>query len=185
MSELFLDEPSILKVNLLGHPVLRKRADPVTPKELKDPRFKLFIESMIETMREYNGAGLAAPQVGVSRQVAVVETQENPRYPGKESIPLTVLINPEITAFSPDVEEGWEGCLSVRDLWGKVKRATGITLKALSMDGKEVTIKVDGFQAVVFQHEIDHLYGKLFIDRMEGFQTLSFTQEYRRYWQED
>lgn len=185
MSELFLDEPSILKVNLLGHPVLRKRADPVTPKELKDPRFKLFIESMIDTMREYNGAGLAAPQVGVSRQVAVIETQENPRYPGKDAIPLTVLINPEITSFSPDVEEGWEGCLSVRDLWGKVKRATGITLKALSVDGKEITIKAEGFQAVVFQHEIDHLYGKLFIDRMEALETLSFTQEYRRYWQED
>ncbi len=185
MSELFLDAPAVFKVTLMGSPVLRQRAAPVTPAELRDPRFAHFIESMVETMREYNGAGLAAPQVGVSRQICVVEAQENPRYPGKEAIPLTVLINPEITAFSQDVEEGWEGCLSVRDLWGKVKRSTAVTVKALTPVGKETVIKAEGFHAVVLQHEIDHLYGKLFIDRMDGFQTLSFTQEYRRYWQED
>lgn len=185
MSELFHDQPNIMKVALLGTPTLRRRAEPVTPQEMKDPRFRHFVQSMVETMREYNGAGLAAPQVNVPRQIVVIEAQSNARYPGKEEIPLTVLVNPEMADFSKSIGEGWEGCLSVRDLWGKVKRSTGVTVKALTPEGRETVIKAEGFFAVVLQHEIDHLYGKLFIDRMDDLSTLSFTQEYRRYWQED
>jgi peptide deformylase len=182
VGDLFKNEPAVLKVALLGNPVLRKKVEPVSREELKDPRTGLFIDSMIETMREYNGAGLAAPQVHVSKQIIVIEAQSNPRHPDRESIPLTVLANPEILSFSPETEEGWEGCLSVAGLWGRVKRSTAVTVRALTREGKEAEINAEGFFAVVLQHEIDHLYGKLFVDRMDDMSSLCFTQEYNRYW---
>ena len=107
----------------LGHPILRETAEPVTPEELADPGTANFIDSLIATMREYSGAGLAAPQVHVLKQLLVIDSQANPRYPESEDIPHTVLINPKITSFSETLEEGWEGCLSLRDLWGGVKNA--------------------------------------------------------------
>ncbi|MBI5179103.1 MAG: peptide deformylase [Nitrospinae bacterium] len=182
MSDLFKNEPALLKVALLGNPVLRKKVENVTREELKDPRTAYFIDSMIDTMREYNGAGLASPQVHVSKKIIIIEAQDNPRYPKRGEIPLTVLVNPEIVSFSQEVEEGWEGCLSVAGLWGRVKRSTAITVNAMTREGKDVEIKAEGFFAVVLQHEIDHLYGKLFVDRMEDMSTLCFTQEYNRYW---
>ena len=165
----------------LGHPILRETAEPVTPEELADPGTANFIDSLIATMREYSGAGLAAPQVHVLKQLLVIDSQANPRYPESEDIPHTVLINPKITSFSETLEEGWEGCLSLRDLWGRVKRSDAITVEALTRDGKKTTIEAEGFYAVVLQHEIDHLHGKLFIDRMDDMSTLCFTAEYNRY----
>ena len=165
----------------LGHPILRETAEPVTPEELADPGTANFIDSLIATMREYSGAGLAAPQVHILKQLLVIDSQANPRYPESEDIPHTVLINPKITSFSETLEEGWEGCLSLRDLWGRVKRSDAITVEALTRDGKKTTIEAEGFYAVVLQHEIDHLHGKLFIDRMDDMSTLCFTAEYNRY----
>jgi len=168
-------------VTQLGHPILRETSEPVTPEELADPRTANFIDSLIATMREYTGAGLAAPQVHVSRQLLAIESQANPRYPESGDIPLTVLINPKITSFSETLVENWEGCLSLKDLWGRVKRSDAVTVEALTREGKETTINAEGFLAVVLQHEIDHLHGKLFIDRMDDMSTLCFTAEYNRY----
>lgn len=181
MADLFHNEKTLLKVAQLGHPILRQTSEPLTPEEIADPRTANFIDSMIATMREYTGAGLAAPQVHVLKQIVTIESQANHRYPDSGDIPLTVLINPKITSFSDTMEEGWEGCLSLKDLWGRVKRSDKVTVEAVARDGKETVINAEGFLAVVLQHEIDHLYGKLFIDRMEDISTLCFTSEYHRY----
>jgi len=177
----FYQEPTIFSVAQMGHPVLRRPAMPLTPEEIADPETVYFIDSLIATMREHNGVGLAAPQVRLSKQIVVVETQSNPRYPDSGQIPLTVLINPRITAFSDNMQEGWEGCLSAKNLWGRVERSSEVTVEALARDGTQNRINAEGFFAVVLQHEIDHLYGKLFIDRMEDMSSLCFTSEYQRY----
>lgn len=176
--------PVLYKVARLGNPGLREETSPFTPDEIKDPKTGEFIDSMIATMREYNGAGLAAPQVHVPKQIVIIESQNNPRDPEGENIPLTVLINPKIKSFSEETEEGWEGCLSLPDLWGRVKRSKAVTVNAVLPGGEETTIEAEGFYAVVLQHEIDHLYGKLFIDRMEDISSLSFTSEHKKYWDE-
>ncbi|GMT41811.1 MAG: peptide deformylase [bacterium] len=165
----------------MGHPALRRQAEPLSQKEIADPETALFIDSMIATMREYNGAGLAAPQVHLSKQIVVIEAQSNSRYPNGEQVPLTVLINPKITSFSDKMQEGWEGCLSVAKLWGRVKRSCEVTVEALNRYGTINVINAEGFFAVVLQHEIDHLYGKLFVDRMDDLSSLCFSSEYRRY----
>jgi peptide deformylase len=179
--DIFGSKPAVLNVAQLGNPVLRIPAEPVTGEEISDKSAAFLIDSMIDTMREYNGAGLAAPQVHVSKQIVVIEAQSNPRYKEKGDIPLTVLINPQITEFSEELDEGWEGCLSLKGLWGKVKRSTAVTVQALTREGKDIEIKAEGFFAVVLQHEIDHLYGKLFVDRMDDMSSLAFTDEHNRY----
>lgn len=177
----FHKEPTIFSVAQMGHPVLRKASVALTPEEIAKPETAYFIDSMIATMREYNGVGLAAPQVRLSRQIVVVEAQSNSKYSESDQLALTVLINPKITAFSDDMQEGWEGCLSAKNLWGRVERSDEVTVEALSRDGTQNRINAKGFFAVVLQHEIDHLYGKLFIDRMEDISSLCFTSEYQRY----
>jgi len=173
--------PPILKVAQLGHPILRRLAEPLTEEEIADPQTQVFIDSMIRSMPEHNAAGFAAPQMHLSKKIIVIEAQNNERYPDKPDIPRTILINPAIKTFSDELEEDWEGCISLKDLWGKVRRSKSITVDALDRAGKEVTIEAEGFFARVLQHEIDHLYGKLFIDRMDDLSTLCFTTEYHRY----
>ncbi|MEE8483828.1 MAG: peptide deformylase [Nitrospinota bacterium] len=184
MADGFNAAPTVIKVVRIGNPVLRKEAQPLSPEEIKDPKTAEFIESMVATMREYGGAGLAAPQVNVSKQIMIIEESAGKnRVDGVEHA-LTVLINPQITSFSDEAAEGWEGCLSVPDLWGRVRRSVAVTVKAISPEGNETEIKADGYFAVKLQHEIDHLYGKLFIDRMEDLSTLCFTEEQHKYWNE-
>jgi peptide deformylase len=173
---------AILKVARLGHPVLRRVADPLEAEEIGSPGVQRFIDDMIETMKEYDGVGLAADQVHVSRQVAVLEVAENPRYPEKPKVPLTVLINPRVTPLSEEMEDDWEGCLSVPDLRGKVPRYKKIRVDAFNRDGSEVSFTAEGFHARVLQHEWDHLNGKVYLDRMRDFSTLSFLTEFARYW---
>ena len=115
---------AILKVARLGHPVLRKVAEPVAVKQITSPDTQRLIDDMVETMREYNGAGLAAPQVHTLQQICVIEVNGNPRYPDAPSIPLTVLINPVVTPLTSEMDDGWEGCLSVPDMRGVVPRYT-------------------------------------------------------------
>src|SRR5438045_4424284 len=122
---------AILKVARLGHPVLRQEAQPVTLDEIRSPDTQRFIDDMIETMREYNGAGLAANQVHVLKRIAVIEVQANPRYPEAPEIPLTVVINPIVTPLTDEMDEGWEGCLSVPDMRGVVPRYTAVPLAYL------------------------------------------------------
>jgi peptide deformylase len=173
---------SILKVTRLGHPVLRQVTKNISVKELKTPAMQQFIDDMIETMKEYDGVGLAADQVFTSKQVAVLEVAGNPRYPGKAKVPLTVLVNPKITPLSNETEEDWEGCLSIPDLRGRVPRFKSIRVQALDRHGKKLDFIAKGFHARVIQHEFDHLNAKVYLDRMGDFSTLTFLQEFARYW---
>jgi len=173
---------AILKVARLGHPVLRKVAEQVPLAELRSPRIQSFIDDMVETMREYNGAGLAATQVHTLKQVAVIEVLENPRYPGAPSIPLTVIVNPQVTPLTQEMEEDWEGCLSIPDLRGKVPRYTAVTLQALDRHGEPMNLTAKDFFARVIQHETDHLNGIVYLDRMKNFATLTHLAEWNKYW---
>src|SRR5262245_2178365 len=131
---------AILKVARLGHPVLRQVAAAVPVKEIRSTEIQRLIDDMVETMREYNGAGLAANQVHVLQQICVVEVKGNPRYPEAPNIPLTVLINPTVTPLTAEMEEGWEGCLSVPDMRGKVPRYTAVRLEAYDRAGKKLNV---------------------------------------------
>ena len=173
---------SILKVARLGHPVLRRVAEPVSEKELRSETTGQFITDMVETMREYDGVGLAADQVHVSKQIAVLEVADNPRYPEKPAVPLTVLINPMITPLSEELEEDWEGCLSIPDMRGKVPRYKSIKVQTLDTRGAAFEFVATGFHARVIQHEWDHLHGKVYLDRMSDLTTLCFITEFARYW---
>ena len=176
---------AILKIARLGHPVLRQVADPVPPEAILAPQIQQLIDDLFETMVEYDGAGLAAPQVHVSQQIVVFEVESSPRYPEAASIPRTVLINPKITPKAKDVEEDWEGCLSLPDLRGKVPRVTEVRVEAYDRSGKKLDYVAKGFEARVVQHECDHLIGKVFLDRMTSMSSLSFLREFLRYQSQD
>ena len=171
----------IFKVARLGHPILRQIAEPVPADQIGTPVVQQFIDDLIETMYEYDGAGLAAPQVHVSHQIVAMEVNKNPRYPEAPAIPLTVYINPEITPLTEDMDEDWEGCLSVPGLRGRVPRYTAIRLRAYDRQGKRVELVVEGFHARVIQHECDHLQGKVFLDRMRDMSSLTFIEEFVKY----
>src|SRR5215470_11595173 len=173
---------AILKVARLGHPVLREQAEPLTPAEIRSPETQRFIDDMIETMREYDGAGLAANQVHTPKQIAVIEVQANPRYPDAPQIPLMVVINPLVTPLTEDMEEGWEGCLSVPDMRGMVPRYTSVRLTCLDREGQPVDVIAKDFFARVCQHETDHLNGKVYLDRMRDLSTLTHIAEWNKHW---
>ncbi len=171
---------AILKVAQIGHPVLRQPARAVTRDELRTPAFQGFIDSMIETMRDASGAGLAANQVHEPVQVCVIEVKDNPRYPYKPNIPLTVLVNPVLTPSSAATFENYEGCLSVPDMRGVVRRYVEVRVQALDRLGEPIDTVVRGITAGTFQHECDHLAGSLFIDRVEDPRTLCTWKEFAR-----
>lgn len=173
---------AVLKVAHLGHPILRLVAEPIAPDTITQPAIQQLIDDMIATMEDEDGAGLAAPQVHVSKRLVVYGVRQNPRYPDADEIPLTVLINPKITPLTKRQEEGWEGCLSVPDMRGKVSRVTRIRVEAFGRDGKPFRFEADDFHARVVQHECDHLDGKVYLDRMTSMETLSFLPEFHRYW---
>jgi peptide deformylase len=172
---------AILKVARLGNPVLRQVAEPVSPEEIRSAGTQALIDDLIETMYEYDGAGLAAPQVHVSRQVVVFAVDANPRYPDAPNIPLTVLINPRITPLGGAMEDGWEGCLSLPDLRGRVPRYVRVRVEAYDRDARRLDFEAAGFHARVVQHECDHLLGKVFVDRMLSLESLTFLREFARY----
>jgi peptide deformylase len=173
---------AVLKVARLGHPVLRQVAEPVSPEAIRAPEVQRLIDDMIETMDDYDGAGLAAPQVHVSRRVVVYGVDQNPRYPEAEPVPLTVLVNPRLTPLGTDQEEDWEGCLSLPDLRGKVPRFIKLEVEAYGRDGAPLRFVATGFHARVVQHECDHLDGRVYVDRMRSMDTLTFLPEFQRYW---
>jgi peptide deformylase len=172
---------SILKVARMGHPVLRERARPVSKSDLRDPSMQKLIDDMIDTMHEYHGVGLAAPQVHEGLRLFVALLDEDPG-PKSEA---TVVVNPEIVPAGSSKEEGWEGCLSIPDIRGMVPRFTDITVAALDRDGKAIELRLKNFAARVAQHEADHLDGVLFFDRMTSMQSLTFLDEYSRYHAKD
>jgi peptide deformylase len=147
-----------------------------------NPAVQKLIDDMIDTMHEYRGVGLAAPQVheGIRLFVGLLDDEED-EGPGA----ATVVINPEIEPLGDAQEEGWEGCLSIPDIRGKVLRYTEIVLRGLDREGHEVSRPLKGFPARVAQHETDHLNGVLFFDRMGSFETLTFLEEYSRFWARD
>jgi peptide deformylase len=173
---------SILKTAKLGNPVLRQAAKEVSPSELMSAGVQKLIEDMIETMHEYDGVGLAAPQVHESKQIAVIQVENSVRYPRAPGIPLTVLVNPVLLKKSDETQKGWEGCLSVEGLRGFVPRSKRVAIRFTDREGKERQLETEGFFAVVIQHEMDHLAGKVFLDRMPDLSTLTHLKEYERYW---
>lgn len=171
---------SILKVARMGHPVLRARARAVDPTELRTAPFQKFIDDLAETMQEYAGIGLAAPQVHESVRVFVAGIED-----AEGEIKVVPFVNPEITPVGTTVDEDWEGCLSIPDIRGRVPRHREISVKALDRRGRPFERVFRGFPARVVQHERDHLDGVLFFDRMRSFETLTFLEEYGRFWTKD
>jgi len=170
---------SILKVARMGHPVLRAKARPLEKAEIRGAAIQTLIDDMIETMAEYHGVGLAAPQVheGVRLFVAALDEGDD-EEPGE---PIAV-INPEIIVVGSDVVEDWEGCLSIPDIRGRVPRAREIKVRAMDRTGARIELSAHDFPARVIQHETDHLDGVLFFDRMKSLASMTFLDEYARYW---
>jgi peptide deformylase len=173
---------AILPIRELGDPVLREVARPVGAEELASPEVQRLIDDMIETMRAANGAGLAAPQVGVGRRIAVIEVREgNPRYPYKPPIPLTVIVNPELEPLGPATFATNEGCLSMPNLRGDLERFENIRVRFLDREGNPHEETWRGLTAGTFQHETDHLDGILFVDRMTDMSSLSTWEQFERH----
>ena len=174
---------SILKVARMGNPILRKVARELTQEEIRSPEVKRLIEDMIETMHEYGGIGLAAPQVHHPIQLAIIEfAEDSARYPDMGQQSLSVFINPKITVLDQTEQGFWEGCLSVPEMRGFVERPCKIRVDYLDRQGQSKSVEAEGFLATVFQHELDHLAGKLYIDRLKDPTKLAFHEEYQRYW---
>ena len=165
----------VREVLRMGHPVLRERAKPV--ENLGSLELKALVEDMKETMAAMNGAGLAAPQIGVGQRVVIFGVTQNPRYPDAEEVPFTVLVNPKLVMLTRDVEEDWEGCLSVPGMRGVVPRYTKLRYSGFDEDGNPIERVADGFHARVVQHEVDHLDGILYPQRMTDMTKYGFTEE--------
>ena len=175
---------TVLPIVTVGDPVLRERAREITREELRSPEVQRLIDDMIETMRDAGGAGLAANQVGELLRIAVVEVHDNPRYPYKPPVPLTVLVNPVIEPLDEETAAINEGCLSVPDLRGEVDRHVRIRVRRLDRDGAEHDEVRRGLTAGTFQHELDHLDGVLFLDRVRDPRTFTTWAQFERHHRE-
>jgi len=173
---------TIRRVLRMGHPVLREVARPLEPDEISDESVRRLVADMVETLHDYSGVGLAAPQIGESVRLAIIEIAGGPtRYGDVESMPLTVFINPTIEVVDPETGGYWEGCLSVPGLRGYVERPQHVKVRYTSDRGEAKELELQGFFATVFQHEFDHLDGKLFLDRIADTRLLAFEREFERY----
>lgn len=173
----------IRPVLTIGNPLLRQIARDLTPEEIRSPEFRALLDDMVETMHHEEGIGIAAPQVGESLQVAVIEVDtESERYPGQEAFGLQVFVNPRITPLDDEEQGFWEGCLSVPNLRGYVERPRRIRVDYLDLNAEPCTVEVEGFLATVFQHELDHLQGVLYVDRIRDLTKLATIDDYLRFW---
>ncbi len=172
---------SRLQIATVGDPVLRERADEVSPGELATAEIQQLIDDLIETKRAAGGAGLAATQVSVAKRIAIVEVDEHTRYAYKPRVPLTVIVNPEIEVLSHERLLINEGCLSVPDLRGDVERAVDVRVHFFDRDGERHSVDVHGLTAGTFQHEVDHLDGVLFLDRVTDPRTFSTWEQFERH----
>jgi peptide deformylase len=172
---------SILKVARMGHPVLRARAAAVDLADLRSPALQRLIDDMIETMHEYQGVGLAAPQVHERLRLFVAAVGEAGDEPNPTA-PVLVVVNPVVQPIGTTVIEDWEGCLSVPDVRGRVPRAQQVRLTGYDRRGEPLAMRASDFAARVIQHEADHLDGVLFLDRMRSLESLTFLEEYARFW---
>lgn len=172
---------TIRKIASIGHPVLRQRARELTREELLAPAMQTFIDDLVETMRDANGAGLAAIQIYEPIRVVAIEVGDNPRYPYKPRIPLTILVNPVLEPISNETFLNFEGCLSVPNMRGRVRRFAEMRLLAWDRHGQEIDQVVRGISAGTFQHECDHLDGKIYVDRVEDPTTFTTWENFERY----
>ncbi len=170
---------ALLPIAKLGNPMLRQIAAPIDAGDIASPSFQQFIDDMFHTMAETHGIGLAAPQVSRSLQVIVMECS------GEGGFPKTVLINPEIIFYGPHQVDNWEGCLSVDGLRGRVTRPSMVRVRGLDRHGQPLDIEATGLYAVCIQHEMDHLIGKVFLDRMTDMSTLTQLDEFEHFWKEE
>jgi peptide deformylase len=176
---------SILKVARMGHPVLRSRARALDRAEIKSAAIQSLIDDMIETMEEYQGIGLAAPQVHEGVRVFIAGLQEDARSDDDDPAIVPVpLVNPEIAPVAAEMVTDWEGCLSVPDIRGKVPRYKRVRVRAFDREGARVELQLADLAARVVQHENDHLDGILFFDRMKALETLTFLDEYSKFWRD-
>ncbi len=173
----------VLEIADVGEPVLREQARELSVQELESPEIQRFIDDLVETMHHAKGAGLAANQVFRPVQVCAIEVKNNPRYPYKPNIPLTILINPVLTPVADETFQNFEGCLSVPGLRGVVPRWASIRVQALDRHGSTIDHVVKGITAGTYQHEVDHLEGKLFLDRVEDTHTLCTWETFRRHYE--
>lgn len=170
-----------LSIHQLGNPALRTIAQPIT--DVRDRQIQKLIDDMLVTLKESKGVGLAAPQVGHSLQLVIIASHPNERYPHAPQMEPTPMINPKIIGHSQDTEKGWEGCLSVPMIRGQVPRYREIEVEYLDRQGDRQVTKLTDFVARIFQHEYDHLEGKVFLDRVENTLDLASEQEYQKLWQ--
>ena len=172
---------AIRKIATVGHPVLRQVARELTREELRSDEIQRFIDDLVETMRDAAGAGLAANQIYEPIRITAIEINKNPRYPYKPNYPLTILVNPVLTPTTDDTFLNYEGCLSVPNLRGEVRRFTGVRVRAWDRDGNDLDFEMKGLTAGTFQHEVDHLDGKVFLDRVEDTRSLTTWADFERF----
>ena len=173
---------AVRKIIRMGHPTLRQVAAPMAASEINSDAVHRLVADMVDTLHDYGGIGLAAPQINEPVRLAIIEIAGgHTRYGEIAAVPLTVFINPEIEVINPTEAGYWEGCLSVPGLRGFVERAQHIRITALDQTGAPLTMELEGFLATVFQHEFDHLDGRLYIDRLQDPTRLVFDEEFERY----
>lgn len=173
---------AVRKVIRMGHPLLREVANPVKREDLESEWFIRLVGDMRDTLHDYGGIGLAAPQIAEPWRIALIEIAGGPtRYGDLPSVPLTAFVNPVVEIIDATEAGYWEGCLSVPGLRGFVERPQHIRVRYLTLDGSEAEVELGGFLATVFQHEFDHLDGVLYVDRLAHPSLLSFEEEYRRF----
>ena len=170
----------------IGHPILRNKTKDIPINEIKSENTQKIIEKMIKTMRKHNGAGLAANQIYEPIRICIIEVLDNPRYKHLNTIPLKILINPKVIIKKDTATfNSYEGCLSVPNLRGKVRRYNSINVTYYTMDAKKITENIKGLESIVYQHEIDHLDGYLFTDKVEDNSTLVTYENYQKYYEEE
>lgn len=169
---------AIRKILQIGHPVLRQRSREVTADEVRAAPFQQLVDDLVETMKHANGAGLAAPQIEEPVRLVAIHVDKNPRYPHKPPIPLTILVNPVVTPLDPEQFDNYEGCLSVPNLRGIVQRYAHVRVTGWTRDGAPFEREAHGFTAGTFQHELDHLDGAVFLDRVKDPRTLTTWAEF-------
>lgn len=175
-----------LNIAQIGHPILRNKTKNIPINDIKSDNTKKIIEKMIKTMRKHNGAGLAANQIYEPIRICIIEVLDNPRYKHLNTIPLKILINPKVIIKKDTATfNSYEGCLSVPNLRGKVRRYNSINVTYYTMDAKKVTENIKGLESIVYQHEIDHLDGYLFTDKVEDNSTLVTYENYQKYYEEE
>ena len=173
---------TVRKVIRMGHPTLRETAQDVPLAEIQSAEFKILIQDLYDTMKAEGGIGIAAPQIDVSKKVTLIELPENnSRYGDLSGTPLMIIINPVITILDANLQGFWEGCLSVPGLRGFVERPKKVQIDYLDIDGEPKQIIAEDFLATVFQHELDHLFGKLYIDRITDTTKISYNEEFTEF----